>query len=61
MTMTLQNQVPSRTNPSSHNGTGEEPLDSVQESKQANIGGFPVPGVQNPSATSVMVQDYFVR
>ncbi|KAM0449381.1 hypothetical protein ACHAO4_007728 [Trichoderma viride] len=60
MTMTLQNQVPSRTNPSSHNGTGEEPLDSVQESKQANIGGFPVPGVQNPSATSVMVQDYFV-
>ena len=27
----------------------------------ANANGFPIPGVQSPSATSVMAQDYFVR
>lgn len=59
--MALQDQIPSHTNPSSHNRIGEEPLDPVQRSKQANLWGFPVPGEQNPSATSVMVQDYFVR
>ncbi|UKZ79094.1 hypothetical protein TrVFT333_006844 [Trichoderma virens FT-333] len=58
--MTLRDQIPSHTNPSSHNGTGEEPLDPAQKPKQANLWGFPVPGEQNPSATSVMVQDYFV-
>ncbi|KAL7912252.1 hypothetical protein GGI35DRAFT_492193 [Trichoderma velutinum] len=56
--MVLNDQAPSRTDPSSHNRNDEEP---VQRPKQANLWGFPVPGVQNPSATSVMVQDYFVR
>lgn len=50
--------APSRIDDSSPNGSGEESLHPVQKSTQ---GGFPVPGVQNPSATSVMVQDYFVR
>ncbi|KAL6825833.1 hypothetical protein J3E69DRAFT_380940 [Trichoderma sp. SZMC 28015] len=49
--------APSRIDDSSPNGSGEESLHPVQKSTQ---GGFPVPGVQNPSATSVMVQDYFV-
>ncbi|KAF3076702.1 hypothetical protein CFAM422_001041 [Trichoderma lentiforme] len=49
--------APSRTDDSSHDGIGEEPLHPVQKSTQ---GGFPVPGVQNLSAVSVMVQDYFV-
>ncbi|PNP54753.1 hypothetical protein THARTR1_04958 [Trichoderma harzianum] len=54
--MTFQSQISSRTNPSSRNQLGEDSLDHVQSSKQ---GGFPVPGEQNPSTTSVMVQDYF--
>ncbi|KAL7932071.1 hypothetical protein V8C35DRAFT_323306 [Trichoderma chlorosporum] len=58
--MAIHDQTPSRTSHSPYNGIGEESLDPSERSKQANSGGFPVPGEQNLSATSVMVQDYFV-
>ncbi|PON21544.1 hypothetical protein TGAM01_v209575 [Trichoderma gamsii] len=51
--MTLHDQIP-------YNRFGQESLDPARTSKHASVGGFPVPGEQNPSATSVMVQDYFV-
>lgn len=52
--MTIHDQIP-------YNRFGQESLDPARTSKHASVGGFPVPGEQNPSATSVMVQDYFVR
>ena len=51
-------KLPSRTIPSFHPRFGEHVSDY---SRPANAWGFPIPGEQNPSATSVMAKDYFVR
>lgn len=52
-------RFPGRTVPSFHDRIGKPPGAAL--GKPANACGFPVPGAQNPSATSVMAQDYFVR
>ena len=51
-------KIPERTIPSFHSRTGK-PAVSVDD-RPENASGYPVPGTQNPSATSVMAQDYFV-
>ena len=52
-------KIPARTIPSFHSRIGEHAVSSA--SRPANSCGYPVPGSQTPSATSVMAQDYFVR
>ncbi|KAM0418762.1 hypothetical protein ACHAPT_012272 [Fusarium lateritium] len=50
--------IPGKTIPSFHCRTGKKPDD--RQPAPANAYGFPVPGVQAPTATSVMATDYFV-
>jgi hypothetical protein len=52
-------KIPARTIPSFHSRIGKLP--STATSEPAATYGYPVPGTQTPSATSVMAQDYFVR
>ncbi|KAF2971292.1 hypothetical protein GQX73_g2242 [Xylaria multiplex] len=49
-------KVPGRTQPSFH-CRDEEPS---RQKNSANINGYPIPGIQSPTAVSVMAQDYFV-
>lgn len=52
-------KLPSRIIPSFHSRIGEHA--HIPDSfRPANAWGFPIPGDQNPSATSVMAKDYFV-
>ncbi|KAI8963995.1 hypothetical protein F5Y11DRAFT_364547 [Daldinia sp. FL1419] len=48
---------PSRPTPSSHNRIGKHIEHSTM---RTSYGGFPAPGEQNPTPTSVMAQEYFV-
>ncbi|KAI0844297.1 hypothetical protein F5Y00DRAFT_266685 [Daldinia vernicosa] len=50
-------KIPSGSIPSFHKRVGD-PID--HGNMRASSGGFPVPGEQNPTSTSVMAQDYFV-
>jgi len=52
-------KIPARTIPSFHSRIGQTP--SFNASEPATTYGYPTPGTQTPSATSVMAQDYFVR
>jgi len=47
--------IPPPTVPSFHYRVGKPPP------VPANSSGYPVPGTQSPTATSVMAKDYFVR
>ena len=49
-------KIPPPTIPSFHSRVGKP-----DASRQANSCGYPVPGTQSPSTTSVMAKDYFVR
>ncbi|KAL2818243.1 hypothetical protein BDW59DRAFT_165575 [Aspergillus cavernicola] len=50
--------TPKNTFPSFHLRTGEG--NNVNKNRRANASGYPVPGVQSPTAASVMTEDYFV-
>jgi hypothetical protein len=52
-------KIPPRTIPSFHSRIGQHAVSTA--SRPANSCGYPVPGSQAPSSTSVMTQDYFVR
>ncbi|KAK6330584.1 hypothetical protein TWF718_002783 [Orbilia javanica] len=51
-------RTPGRTIPSFHNRASKHAGSAKKQ--PTNTCGYPLPGVQNPSATSVMAQDYFV-
>ena len=51
--------IPGKTIPSFHCRVGKKHDD--RQPLPANTYGFPVPGVQSPSSTTVMARDYFVR
>lgn len=51
--------IPGKTIPSFHCRVGRDHND--RQPQPANTYGFPVPGVQGPSAASVMALDYFAR
>jgi hypothetical protein len=52
-------RLPSRTTPSFHSRIGKH-VHISEYPRPANAWGFPIPGEQHPSATSVMAKDYFV-
>lgn len=51
--------IPGKTIPSFHCRVGKSHND--RQPQLANIYGYPVPGVQAPTPTSVMALDYFAR
>ena len=51
--------IPGKTIPSFHCRVGKKHND--RQPQLANTYGYPVPGVQAPTPTSVMAQDYFAR
>ena len=51
--------VPGKTIPSFHCRVGKKHDD--RQPPLANVYGYPVPGVQAPTSTSVMALDYFAR